>query len=389
MSAKTLYEILQVHPEASPEVIKAAYKSLSTKFHPDRDKSADAVRRFAEIQKAFDVLSDADRRRQYDADLARGLESTSATSGSSVVFRVDGTNTFLTLDEHHRRGWQEAAACDLSNHDFSGVSFKDAKLAKAKLDGSRFNGCDFRGADLTDCSAKDCQFDKADFAGAKLNQTDFSCSKIREAKFIGVGSIWQSECKSAADRFESSDFEKTLVSDNEPGNTVAVKANFSGCDLTASLFGAPQEIIKQQSRTSRSVFGADHEIAVWTRQRFRSCAVTECDFSGAWLIDCNLKSIDLRQSVFLRANLQRAQMQGCNVGGVDLASCNVIDTDLTGCTVNEGTRFPKGYAMPKGAKNSTEEKQQLRQEQESEKAFLGTIAVLGIVFLIFLFLVLR
>jgi len=263
VSTKTHYEILQVHPEASPEVIKAAYKSLSTKFHPDRDKSADAAGRFAEIQKAFDVLSDADRRRQYDANLARGLESTAATSGSSVVFRVDGTNTFLTLDEHHRRGWQEAAACDLSNHDFSGVSFKDAKLAKAKLDGSRFNGCDFRGADLTDCSAKDCQFDKADFAGAKLIRTDFSNSKIRGAKFFAL-KIRQSTCRVSADRFTNSDPTIQRVSKSEDEEKLAElkQVNFSNCDLAGTQFGSRQ-FEKQHSVSSTSVIGTVSEKAIW------------------------------------------------------------------------------------------------------------------------------
>jgi len=387
VSAKSLYEILQVHPEASPEVIKAAYKSLSTKYHPDKDKSADAAQRFAEIQNAFNILSEPDRRRQYDANLARGLDSTEATSGSSVVFRVDGSSTFLTLDEHHRRGWQESAACDLSNHDFSGVSFKGAKLAKAKLDGSRFNGCDFRGADLTDCSAKDCQFNKADFAGAKLISTDFSNSKIRAAKLFGLGPVWQSECKSEADRFGISDYEKTLVSNDEYENTVAVKANFNGCDLTASLFRASKEITNQQSRSSKSAFGRVGEITVWTRQLFRSCKVTDCDFSGACLIDCDLKSIDLRQSVFLRTNVQRAQMQGCNVGGVDLSSSNLIDTDLTGCILSDTTRFPEGYAVPKGAKNSDAQQRQMDKHLASEhNTIRGTIVVVAVVFVVFMLL---
>ena len=101
VSSKSHYEILQVHPDASPKVINAAYKSLSTKYHPDRDKSADAARPFAEIQHAFEVLSDPDGRRRYDANPGQG---TAAKSESSVVFRVDGTSTFLTLAEHQRRG---------------------------------------------------------------------------------------------------------------------------------------------------------------------------------------------------------------------------------------------------------------------------------------------
>ena len=353
MSGKSLYETLQVHPDASPDVIKAAYKSLSTKYHPDRDKSADAARRFAEIQQAFDVLSDPDRRRRYDANPAQG---TAASSGSSVVFRLDGTSTFLTLDEHQRRGWKEAASCDLSNRDFSGVSFKDAKLAMAKLDGSRFNGCDFRGADLTDSSAKDCLFDKADFAGVKLMRADFTGSRIRAAKFYSVGPVWISTCTSQADRLTETDNvkERAPTTETEESITVIGQANFSNCDLTGSFFAAQPPNTSQQTHTQSSTFGAAREVAVWTRQYFRGCGIKDCNFSGANLYDSDLRSIDLHGSNFLRANLQRAQMQGCNIGAVDLTSCNLVDTNLTGCIVDDATKFPEGYAVPNGAKNSDE-----------------------------------
>ena len=354
MSGKSLYETLQVHPDASPEVIKAAYKSLSTKYHPDRDKSADAARRFAEIQKAFDVLSDPDRRRRYDANPAQG---TAASSGSSVVFRLDGTSTFLTLEEHQRRGWKEAASCDLSNHDFSGISFKNAKLTKARLAGSRFNGCDFRGAELTDSSAKDCQFDKVDFAGVKLMRTDFSGSRIRAAKFFCVGPVWVSDCTSSADRFTESDSDRKKISTAETEEAVAVvgHSNFSNCDLAGAVFAAQPAVTNQQTRTQQSTFGTAREVPVWTKHYFWGCGIKNCDFAGANLNDCDLRCIDLSGSEFLRANLQRAQMQGCNVGSVDLASCNLVDTNLTGCIVDDATKFPEGYAIPSGVKNRDEE----------------------------------
>ena len=257
MSVKSLYEILQVHPDASPEVIKAAYKSLSTKYHPDRDKSADAARRFAEIQQAFEVLSDPDRRRRYDANPAQG---STATSGSAVVFRVDGTSTFLTLAEHQRRGWKEAAGCDLSNHDFSGISFKDAKLAKARLDSSRFNGSDFRGADLTDCSAKGCQFDKADFAGAKLMKTDFTGSNMRAANLAGLGANLAVSSAPVACGFTGTlaacDFTGTNLSDTD----------MKGADL-------------RQSRFLRSSL---------LRAQMQGCNVSSVDLSSSNLVDRNL-----------------------------------------------------------------------------------------------------
>ena len=68
---KDYYEILEVHPKASTEVIKKAYAVLAKKYHPDVTKlEADlAQRRMAEINEAYAVLSDQKKRRQYDYDL--------------------------------------------------------------------------------------------------------------------------------------------------------------------------------------------------------------------------------------------------------------------------------------------------------------------------------
>ena len=60
------YAVLRVHPDAEPEVITAAYRSLARLYHPDRNRSPDAARRMAQINIAYDVLSDPDRRAAYD-----------------------------------------------------------------------------------------------------------------------------------------------------------------------------------------------------------------------------------------------------------------------------------------------------------------------------------
>ena len=52
------YAVLRVHPDAEPEVITAAYRSLARLYHPDRNRSPDAARRMAQINIAYDVLSD-------------------------------------------------------------------------------------------------------------------------------------------------------------------------------------------------------------------------------------------------------------------------------------------------------------------------------------------
>jgi molecular chaperone DnaJ len=63
-----LYETLGVAKNASAEEIKKAYRKLARQYHPDRnpdDKSAEA--KFKEVQTAYDVLSDPEKRKQYDA----------------------------------------------------------------------------------------------------------------------------------------------------------------------------------------------------------------------------------------------------------------------------------------------------------------------------------
>jgi DnaJ domain len=70
------YKVLKVDPSADIEIITAAYKALSKKFHPDVNKSPDAVAKMQEINRAYDSLKDPAERAKIDADLAKQRTTT-------------------------------------------------------------------------------------------------------------------------------------------------------------------------------------------------------------------------------------------------------------------------------------------------------------------------
>jgi molecular chaperone DnaJ len=65
-SKRDYYEVLGVPRSAPPEEIKDAYRKLALQYHPDRNKAPDAEEKFKEISEAYAVLSDEEKRRQYD-----------------------------------------------------------------------------------------------------------------------------------------------------------------------------------------------------------------------------------------------------------------------------------------------------------------------------------
>lgn len=66
---RTLYEVLEVSPKASPEVIRAAYRALMEKYHPDKHRDhrrawAEEISR--ELNAAYAILSNPQKRSEYD-----------------------------------------------------------------------------------------------------------------------------------------------------------------------------------------------------------------------------------------------------------------------------------------------------------------------------------
>src|SRR5437764_14215133 len=93
MPQPDLYKVLGVDKKASAEEIKKAYRTLARRYHPDKNPGdADAEARFKEISAAYDVLSDPDKRKQYD----RGTLFSGAPGGGGFGgFDVGGFGDIL------------------------------------------------------------------------------------------------------------------------------------------------------------------------------------------------------------------------------------------------------------------------------------------------------
>jgi len=66
MDYKDYYKILGVERDVSQPELKKAYRKMARKYHPDVSKESDAEERFKEVNEAYEVLGDADKRSQYD-----------------------------------------------------------------------------------------------------------------------------------------------------------------------------------------------------------------------------------------------------------------------------------------------------------------------------------
>jgi curved DNA-binding protein len=111
MAPRDFYEILGVSRDAKPDEIQRAYRQLARKLHPDVNKDPGAEEQFKDVSEAYDVLSDPEMRKRYDAfgadfrrvppdvspeDFAR---SRARASGDGVRFTTSFGDEDIDLDE--------------------------------------------------------------------------------------------------------------------------------------------------------------------------------------------------------------------------------------------------------------------------------------------------
>ncbi|BAB64243.1 putative DnaJ-like protein [Oryza sativa Japonica Group] len=98
----TLYDLLGISSEGTLDEVRAAYRRMARKYHPDvspPDAAAENTRRFIEVQEAYETLSDPSRRATYDRALARGVCRLAFSSSRRVA-------PYYYQDQEDKSGWR-------------------------------------------------------------------------------------------------------------------------------------------------------------------------------------------------------------------------------------------------------------------------------------------
>ena len=97
MEKRDYYEILGISKNASETEIKKAYRGLAKKYHPDVNKEPDAESKFKEVQEAYEVLSDSDKKAKYDQFGHAGVDPNFGAGGFGGAYDFDLGDIFSSF----------------------------------------------------------------------------------------------------------------------------------------------------------------------------------------------------------------------------------------------------------------------------------------------------
>lgn len=99
---KDYYKILGITRQASAPEIKSAYRAMSIKWHPDRNPGVDVIAVMQDINEAYAILKDEDKRRRYDEEYDRFIKQ----YHDDLTLHEDRKNNHVYADQNHSSHWE-------------------------------------------------------------------------------------------------------------------------------------------------------------------------------------------------------------------------------------------------------------------------------------------
>lgn len=146
MQYKDYYEILGVKRESSEQEIKSAYRKLARKYHPDVNKTKEAEQKFKDINEAYEVLGDKEKRQRYDSLGSNwqnganytpppGFEHFNFNQGGAQSFNFTGgaggfSDFFSSLFGDFMSGQQTQSRGGFSGFDFGGAETRQSRKSE-------------------------------------------------------------------------------------------------------------------------------------------------------------------------------------------------------------------------------------------------------------------
>ena len=129
MAKRDYYEVLGVSKGASADEIKRAHRKLARQYHPDMNKNnPSATEKFKEVQEAYDVLSDAEKRKRYDQFGHAGVDSGGGGADPFEAFRRSAGAGAGRSGNGRRQQWRHGPNVtveDFDPSDLGGGNFSD------------------------------------------------------------------------------------------------------------------------------------------------------------------------------------------------------------------------------------------------------------------------
>ena len=195
--AKEYYELLGVSEDASQDEIKKAYRKKAKKYHPDSNKDTADEEKFKKINKAYDVLSDEEKRKKYDQFGKAGVEGSAragqqrAASNFQDIFEQIFGGGGRRGQRRNRTGEDMKMSVEISFEEaYHGVE-KTFKVSRKKKCG------DCSGSGAKEGNTKTCTECDGQGKVREVRRTPFGRSQVVKEceKCNGQGKIPETPCK--------------------------------------------------------------------------------------------------------------------------------------------------------------------------------------------------